>query len=170
MNTMQRETQERIFREWASNHQGILVHLARGFADEPDQDDLLQEMLLALWHAVPRFRGEAAVATFIYRVAQNVALMRYRGRARRPAEASLDDISEPEAPAPTTFERSERLYAAIRRLPELDRALLLMHLDGIAYRDIADSLGITETNVGARLTRLRQRLARQLKENDHEPY
>ncbi|MDX1443559.1 MAG: RNA polymerase sigma factor [Gammaproteobacteria bacterium] len=159
-----KKEQEQLFRDWVTKHQGILLHIARGFAAEPDQDDLVQDMLLALWHAVPKFRGESAESTFIYRVAQNVALTWKRGRSRQPVMDEFDEADHQQPPPSMKFERSAQLYAAIRKLPELDRSLLLMHLDEMPYRQIAETLGLSESNVGARLTRLRQRLARLIKE------
>lgn len=163
------QQREKLFRLWVSEHERILLHVASGFADGADRDDLLQEILLGLWQALPAFRGDAKPATFIYRVAQNVALTRWRRNARQPVPQSLDDIAaEPAAPEPARYERSEQLYAAIRRLPATDSALLLMHLDDCSYRVIADALGISESNVGVRLTRLRHRLSRMMEESKHE--
>jgi RNA polymerase sigma-70 factor (ECF subfamily) len=161
---MKRKEQEAIFRSWITQYQGVLVHLARGFAHAADQDDLVQEMLLAVWHAVPVFRGESSPSTFIYRVAQNTALTWHRRARRQPAMQTLDEAEHAAAPESQKIERSEALYHAIRGLPEVDRSLLLMYLDEMPYRDIAAVLGLSESNVGVRLNRLRARLSAILKE------
>lgn len=161
---MHRAEREKIFREWLERHRRVLEHVVRGFASPAERDDLLQEMLLALWHAVPRFRSEAAVTTYIYRVAQNTALTWRRGLARRPLTEPLDIERHGVSDSPAHFERTEALYAAVRRLPELDRALVLLYLEEISYRDIADVLGMSVSNVGVRLNRARATLAAMIRE------
>lgn len=162
---MKRRQREACFRQWLDRHRGILVSISAGFAAPDDRDDLIQEMMIALWHAVPRFRGEASAATFIYRVAQNTALVWQRGRRRRPAETGLDpELADGDDRSPAMVleqaTRDERLYRAIRRLAAIDRSLVLMQLDGLAYRDMAEVTGLTESNVGVRLNRARRQLAR----------
>lgn len=155
--------QESQFRTWIADHESLLMHCVRGFAPPVDQDDLLQEILIAVWHAVPRFRGDAEPSTFIYRVAQNTALTWRRRLRRRPVAEAYDDERRP-APAPADTERSEALYRAIRELPALDRSLVLLYLDQVPYRKMATILGLSESNVGVRLTRIRTRLATLMQE------
>lgn len=165
---MENGKREALFRQWAERHRGILVHVARGFANDADRDDLLQEMLLAVWHAIPAFRGDAAPSTFIYRVAQNTALTWRRRRQRHPAGEEFDEAAHAAPPFSPKAERTEALYRAIRKLPALDRSLVLLYLDGKSYREMADILGLSESNIGVRLNRLRQRLADELKETFNE--
>lgn len=162
---MKRDLQDNRFREWIRQYQGIFVHIANGFAPPDERDDLLQEMLLATWHSVPHFRGDSSPATFLYRVAQNTALTWYRRRARMPFVEELDESLHAAPPASMKFERSELLYQAIQQLPELDRALVLMYLDELSYRDISEVTGISESNVGVRLNRVRARLAKLVEES-----
>lgn len=161
--------QERRFTDWVRDHAAILERTARGFAPPADRDDLMQELLLAVWKALPAFRGECQASTFLYRVTHNAALTWKRARRGDDRLECLEPIfaspaREPAAPpAPADDrERLELLYAGIRRLPPLDRSLLLLSLDGIGYGEIATLHGLTPTNVGARLTRARQRLAHDL--------
>lgn len=153
---------ERRFTECVRDHAAILHKTANGFAPPGDRDDLKQELLLALWKALPGFRGDCQPSTFVYRVAHNAALT--WKRARRGDER-LDPLDlhvyalPASTPACNDRERLERLYAAIRRLPPLDRSLVLLSLDGVSYDEIAALHGLTATNVGARLTRARQKLA-----------
>jgi RNA polymerase sigma-70 factor (ECF subfamily) len=149
------------FAAWLAPHLPMLHRTARAFAQPADQHDLLQEMTLALWKARPRFRDESAAGTFVHRVAHNAALTWRRGENRRrlrgvTVEAELltrDAGSDPQAAL------LERLYAAIRQLPPVERSLILLSLDGVAYAQIAQLHGLSETNVGARLTRIRQRVS-----------
>lgn len=163
---MNRREREQRFSEWVEQHYGLFVHVAKGFADAPDREDLLQEILLATWHALPAFRGDSSPATFLYRVAQNAALTWCRPLRRRPAVETLDE-GEHAAPLPDTRPaRTEAMYAAIRRLPPADRALVLLYLDESSYREISTITGMSESNVGVRLNRIRRRLAALLKETD----
>lgn len=149
------------FAAWLAPHLPMLHRAARAFAQPADQHDLLQEMTVALWKARPRFRDESAAGTFVHRVAHNAALTWRRGESRRrlrgvtiEAELLMRDAGEdPQGPL------LERLYAAIRQLPPVERSLVLLSLDGVGYAEIARLHGLSETNVGARLTRIRQRVS-----------
>jgi RNA polymerase sigma-70 factor (ECF subfamily) len=134
--------QNALFESWLAQHAAILHHVAHGFADGADRQDLLQELLLALWQAVPAFRGGAQPATFIYRVAHNAALTwrrtarNYRQRVDRFATLDLPFTTHLTG-APRDQEALEHVYAAIRGLPPLDRSLILLHLDGVSYAEMA---------------------------------
>lgn len=147
-----------------ADHRGILVRISTGFAAPADRDDLIQEMMVALWHAIPHFRGDARPSTFIYRVAQNTALVWRRRFNARPPHDELD-VDMPAAGPPPPDEqldlasRDERLYRAIGSLRDIDRSLVLMHLDGLSYREMAEVTGLGESNVGVRLNRARKQLA-----------
>jgi len=155
------------FANWLGPHLPMLHRTARAFAEPADQHDLLQELTLALWKARPSFREQSTAGTFAHRVAHNAALTWKRGEVRRrlrgvliEAELLVHDAGEdPQGPL------LERLYAAIRTLAPVERSLVLLSLDGVAYGEIARLHGLSESNVGARLTRLRQRLATQVKED-----
>lgn len=139
------------FEAWLQQYGAILHKIARSYASPTDRDDLHQDLLIALWEALPYYRSESKPQTFIYRVALNRALN--WTRARRPY------LELPDLPAPSRdHDRLDQLYGAIAQLPELDRSMILLHLDGLTYAEIAQVLGLSETNIGARLTRLRQRL------------
>lgn len=150
------------------DHATILYRVAAGFASGVDRDDLLQELLIALWRAIPAFRGDAQAATFIYRVAHNAALTWKRSERRRDAwqegPTALDRIEAPGGAEDADRELLERVYAGIRELPALDRSLVLMSLDGLSHREMALIHGLSEGNVGVRLHRGRARLAQTLKE------
>lgn len=166
-----REQQER-FDRWLADHGAILHHVVHGFAWGDDRNDLMQELLLALWKALPAFREDAKPSTFIYRVAHNAALTWRRTRlnyARKVEEfcAQLPIVPAATAAPPDTA-LLERIYAEIRRLPALDRSLILLSLDGVPYREMAEIHGLTESNVGVRLNRAKQTLAQQLKDYRHD--
>lgn len=153
------------FQAWVGEHGGVLHRIARAFAVGEDRHDLLQELLLALWRAAPAFRGESAEATFIFKIAHNRALTWRRSEARRrhrQSEYERLQIEEEAGEDP----QIERLYTAIRRLKSVDRSLVLLSLEGQSYADIAAIHGLSETNVGARLTRARKTLAHMMEDDD----
>jgi len=166
---MDSREREALFDSWTREHGAILERAARVFAGSADRDDLLQELLLAVWRAIPAFRHGSKVSTFLYRVAHNAALTWIRARRSRPDLTSepLPDIVDARSTPPSDDAsdgpgRLIRLYAAIQTLPELDRSLVLLSLDGVSYAEIAALHGLSESNVGARLTRARKALARTL--------
>ncbi|MEO6361266.1 MAG: RNA polymerase sigma factor [Sphingomicrobium sp.] len=161
-----------IFAEWMRAHIGVLHRISRAFAHSADQHDLMQELMLAMWKAAPAFRGGSAPSTFIYRVSLNRALTWRRSetkRNRRAAEADAQWHSIANEPADQAeAELLDRLYGAIRQLRLVDRALILMALDGVPHREIGRIHGFTETNVAVRLNRARQQISILMKEQDDE--
>lgn len=156
------------FADWLRPHLPMLHRTARAFADPADQNDLLQELTLALWKARPRVGQARVEAAFAYRVAHNAALTWRRGETRRRRRGAAIETQLVVQDAGTDPQGAllERLYAAIRTLAPVERSLILLSLDGVNYGEIARLHGLSETNVGARLTRIRQRLTR-LVEGDH---
>jgi RNA polymerase sigma factor (sigma-70 family) len=143
-----------------------LARLATTYTDTlTDREDLLQEIAMALWQALPRFRGDCSERTFLFRIATNRAIA-YLARSRaHPTTGEEIEVHDP-APDPEVGlaqeERVERLRRAIRRLPLLYRQAITLSLEGLEYGEIADVLGISESNVGVRLSRARQILRESL--------
>jgi len=152
-----------LFHEVYRDHAGLFMRVARGFTDNAaDRDDLRQEILVALWQALPHFRAQAKLSTYVYRVAHSTALNWKRSRQRyaRKIEGYAGEM--PGEAAPAESERLEWLYARIREFPPADRTLLLLHLDKVAYAEIAEITGLSESNIGVRLHRLKQQLSAQI--------
>ena len=163
--------QQETFDNWLREHAAILHHVANGFATGADRHDLMQELMLALWRAVPAFRGASLPSTFIFRVTHNAALT--WKRAERSYRRRLDSFQEQQAASPAAIDRPggeappdslELLYSAIRSLEPLDRSLVLLQLDGVSYAQIADIHGLSESNVGVRLNRIKHKLTAKLQE------
>ena len=172
MGTMsQCPTHEALFTEWLANHRGIIFKVSQSFAHTPaDTAELAQEMQLQLWRSLPTYSAKAKVSTWIYRVCLNTALAWRRGTNRRTAhiepEADVTQLPVNTAsPAEHAIQRDvlNTLYTAIHAMADSDRALILLLLDGLAYREIADVTGLTETHVGVALTRARKRLTTLMK-------
>ena len=162
---------EQRFRQLLAEHTGLLVKVVRSFAEGPaDADDLFQEILLQVWLSLPNFRAESKPTTWLYRVALNTALgwkRRERTLRRRVAPLLAPDAVAQHTPSDQVDPNSEtidRLYAGIRALPPAKRALLVLHLDGFSYQEIADVVGISANNVGVKLNRIKKELAAAAKE------
>jgi RNA polymerase sigma-70 factor (ECF subfamily) len=154
---------ERALRE----HADRVARIASAYERDPHRvDDLVQEVFLAFWRALPSFRGDASTATFLARIAHNVCVSHVRRAVREPrnepdalAMAESDAQSGPESQT-ELHGRRERLLSAIRAMPLPLRQVVTLHLEGFSGREIAETLEISESNAAVRLTRARTLLRR----------
>jgi RNA polymerase sigma factor (sigma-70 family) len=150
------------------NRQALRRLVASYARSASDHDDLLQEIAIALWRALPGFRGECSERAFLFRIAHNRCMTHI---AKRRSTISLadgcidreDPHGDPEAQVSQEHERG-RLLRAIQQLPLIYREVVLLMLEGMDYREISEVVGISESNVGARLNRARQQLKKTLEE------
>ena len=160
---MRDSERDRIFGDWLEGHKGILFKVVHAYAFEhADRQDLFQEIAIQVWRSVDRFRGESSVPTWMYRVALNTAIAwtRKEGRHQRgkqPIEV-LEGLLTP-ASSDGLDPRVEWLYRQIARLKDVDRSVALLMLDGFSYKEIAAIVGITESNVGVKINRIKSALA-----------
>jgi len=154
---------DRIFDDWLASHKGILFKVVHAYAfTHADLQDLFQEIVFQIWRSVDSFRGDSSVPTWMYRVALNTAIDwtrkedRHR-RGKQPFEAveGLLTMSSSNGRDP----RVEWLYHQIAQLKDVDRSVALLLLDGFSYKEIASIVGITESNVGAKINRIKSALA-----------
>lgn len=153
---------ERLLREYAAP----LARLAASYArNESERDDLLQDIAVGLWRALPSFREECSERTLLFRIAHNRALSLLTRRSRAPTLAPLDgahDVAASSGRNPAmVYERREhgqRLLGAVRALPLAQRQVLLLVLEGLSHLEIADVLGVTENVVAVRANRARAAL------------
>jgi RNA polymerase sigma factor (sigma-70 family) len=131
-------------------------------------EDLLQEIAMALWTALPGFRGDSSERTWVYRVAHNTAISFVASRQRRAKrEQASDELPEtasnvnPEGEA-IDRERRTRLWEEVQRLPILDRQLVILYLEGLTAAEIETVTGLSSGAVATRLTRVRKKLAAQV--------
>ncbi len=162
---------ESLFRTWLIEHQGTVLKVARAYTlTVEDCQDLAQEILLQAWLSLPRFEERSDVSTWFYRVALNTALSWHRQEHRRRRHNAAIEIADVPLVAPESAEQLiqreavERLYAALRQLPGTDAALVLLYLDDLTYRQIAEVLGISENHVGVKLNRAKKALSELLKD------
>lgn len=168
---------EKTFAQWLKSHGAILHQLSRAYAPEPvDVEELHQEMMVQLWRSIPRFSGKAKASTWIYRVCLNTGLTWRRTTLRREARVvgMPEKIKTAHSAESTPAEHQEKgdlhaaLMTAVRALPPGQRSLVVLALDGLAYRQIAEITGLTENHVGVTLSRARQSLTQKMQGISHE--
>ena len=154
--------QEELFAEIHRDHSGLIARTAYAFAsDHADRDDLFQEILISLWRAIPQFSGGAKLSTYVYRVALSCALNWKRSRRRYAKKLEHYGYVLPALAvdsSPRDQDRLHWLYARILELPPVDRSLILLSLDRLGYGEIAEITGLSESNIGVRLHRIKQQL------------
>lgn len=161
---------EARFRDWLERFRPLLAKVVRGFANSrQDEQELFQDVLVQLWQSVERFDGRCADSTWVYRVAFNTAMAWSRAAKRRSArQVDTPDFDTMPAPSAPNTAQIDALYAAIRQLPAPETALIMMHLEGASYREMAEVMGLSEAHVGTKLTRTRARLAKLMNGDRHE--
>ncbi len=159
--------QDKLFQQWIEAHKGVILKVVRANAADPeDQNDLFQEIALQVWRSIPSFQERAKVSTWIYRVALNTAMVWHRSqkihRRSQPLYVVDEQFDSNEDP-PESLANQEKLdwlYEEIRRLPKAERSIALLYLDARSYQEISEILGISTTNVGVKLNRLKKHLGK----------
>ncbi|WP_170254474.1 RNA polymerase sigma factor [Phaeodactylibacter luteus] len=153
-------------REVLEQYGSIIFRVARSYAHSAaDADDLAQDISIQVWRSLSNYDPSRKLSTWVYRVALNVALSHQRKEVRRKQQAAgLNDgwPPKPDPASPLQAERVQQLQDWIRRLPPLDRALMLLHLDAFSHQEIAAALGISASNAGTKISRLKARMAKDL--------
>lgn len=153
------------FEDLLAAHRGIVLKIAASYARErEDRADLAQEIALQLWRAWPGYDATRPFSTWMYRVALNVAITHRRRAHAAPVHEALDAELDTLAGARDVDHEAREQLALVERamaaLGPLDRALLLLHLEGLPHAQCGEVLGLTENNVAVRLSRIRQHLRR----------
>ena len=167
--TMTGDDRQQGFAALLQRHAGIVFKVANTYARLPDdRADLAQEIAAQLWRAWPKYDPTRSVSTWMYRVALNVAISHVREQSLRqrhdavPLDDDLHDMADASATDHENENHLRLLQAFIARQPPLDRALLLLYLEERPQREIAEILGITESNVSTKIGRLKQRIRDEL--------
>ena len=155
-----------------NNHRGIIYKVCHLYGKEKDyREDLFQEIVLQLWRSFPNFRKESLLTTWMYRVALNTAISQFRKDVKKPegqslsrAEFQIPDIAFPDG----ENDQMTLLNQAIQQLTRIERALIMLYLEEKSYREISDIMGITQSNVGVKLNRIKLKLEKIIKENNYE--
>ncbi len=155
--------QTQKFLDFLNENTAVIRKVCRLYTDTPnDFNDYFQEVVLQLWKSFGSFRGDAKASTWVYRVALNVCLSQLKRRKRQvistPIDANATQHWAYTAYDTTEEEQIQQLYAAIRQLKEFDRAIIMLYLEEQSYDEIADILGISQSNVGVRINRIKKQL------------
>jgi RNA polymerase sigma-70 factor (ECF subfamily) len=154
------ETQ-RTFQALIEQHKKILYKVCHAYCrDMQDREDLAQDIVAQLWRSYPGFDGRATFSTWMYRVALNVAISAHRADTMRHRHVVSDEerllcAVDPAATDPSDLRMIHQVMAS---LDAMNRSLMLLYLDGYAAADIAHMLGISETNVTTRISRVKQQI------------
>ena len=138
------------------------------FYQHPFREDYYQEILIRLWKAYPKFKRESAVSTWLYRVALNAAIDLVRKESIQPVYKELSaqeySIHDSHSADNSMTDKKEQLYQAINQLSDIEKAIIILYLEGNEYKEISAVIGISETNVGVRINRIKKQLIKLLKD------
>ena len=152
---------ERQFLQLIDQHQGIIHKICRLYRDSrEDREDLFQEIVYQLWKSAPSFEGKAKFSSWMYRVALSTAIATFR--KKKPNILYTPALPE-QAAQQAPEEQREQLFEALKQLNDGDKALIALYLEDLSYREIAEITGITETNVGVKLNRIKNKIQQLLK-------
>jgi RNA polymerase sigma factor (sigma-70 family) len=156
-----KEALDQAFLSEVNQNLGIAHKVARlYFADPDERDDVIQEMMYQLWRSYPRFNKQSKFSTWMYSVCLNTALTYVRKSSRRKSEPLSETHMQI---AENKEEKIARMYQAIGTLSPLNRAIVMLYLDDLSYEEIASVTGLTKTNVGVRLVRIKSELEKKMK-------
>ena len=158
---MTENEQETVFNRWLEQHKGILFKIVRSFAlNAEDRKDLFQEIATKVWCSIPKYRETATPATWIYRVSLYAAIAWSKSEKKHCAGIlSFQEIDSAWSKGETHDDpRLSWLYEQIGQLEEVERSLVILILDGYSYREVAEIIGISESNVGVKFSRIKKKL------------
>lgn len=154
------------FVQLIEQHQNIVHKVCKIYTDSREaHKDLFQEITIQLWKAYPKFRGDSKFSTWMYRVSLNTAITLYRKSKRRPKTQNYDWVDfkiKHEEYDSTEDEQLSLMYAAIKELNDIDKALVFLYLEDKNYKEISDTLGISEVNARVKMSRIKKKLKKTL--------
>lgn len=165
---MTEKEQRDILEAWLKLHKGLIFKIVRAYT-VADHDDLFQEIIIQVWRSIPSFRQESSVTTWLYRIALNTAIKWTKKEKKHSGGETLHDVEHLLQENRTAVdERLTWLYAEIHKLDEIDRSVTLLMLEGFSYKEMAAMLGISESNVGVKINRIKKQLIAKSKNYDHQ--
>ncbi len=161
--------QQKTFNSWIKDYRALLFKVVRAYTlNNDDANDLFQEIAIQVWKSIPNFRGESAASTWLYRIALNTAI-RWSKRERKHNDGKQDFDSSAymlEYKPDQQDERLEWLYYQIAQMDEVDKSLTLLLLDGFSYKEMAEMMGISDSNIGVKIHRIKKYLVERSKTYD----
>lgn len=158
---MKTQLEQRFVAQLEEN-QNIVHKICRMYTnDQQSHKDLFQEITIQLWRAYPKFRGDSKFSTWMYRVALNTAITLYRKSKRRIKTQDYDTVHFKISDIPYDDEAEQQLnlmYKAVKQLNDIEKALVFLYLEDKNYRDISETLGISEVNARVKMNRIKTKL------------
>ena len=152
---------EATFTKLIQEHQALLFKVTSIYTDnKQDQEDLFQEVVYQLWKYFNSFRNESKITTWMYRVAMNTAITHLKRNKRRPDSVPIAEVIVKQTEQKDTVyeERLRWLYQQLQELNTLDKGLIFLLLEGKSYQEISTITGLKPSNVGTRISRIKQKL------------
>ena len=145
-----------------NDHRGLIYKVCHLYCDDPeDRKDLFQEIVLQVWKSLGSFRQESTIGTWMYRIALNTAITHFRKEKRLGGKVSLTGIDIPDLNDSSEKEdQLKELFKAIENLDRIDKSIILLYLEEKNYEEISEITGLTRTNVGVRLNRIKIKLSK----------
>ena len=158
---MNKELEHKFISEFQQN-QNIVHKVCRIYTSNQDaHNDLFQEITIQLWKAYPKFRGDSKLSTWMYRIGLNTAITLYRKSKRRINTQDFDTVLhkiESKEYDDTEEEQLKLMYSAIHQLSDIDKALIFLYLEDKNYKEISETLGISEVNARVKMNRIKTKL------------
>lgn len=157
---------EKEFIELIKYHQGILHKICNVyFLRDPYKEDYYQEILIRVWKSYPGFKKQSTFSTWLYRVALNTAIDLIRKQNILPVHIGLSKVEYniPDHKNNAESENREKLYMAISQLSDVEKAIILLYLEDYSYKEISEIIGISESNTGVKINRIKNQLINLLK-------
>lgn len=161
-------SREEEFAQIIKDNEGVIFKITTMYTTNgQDQKDLYQDIVYQLWKSYGSFRNESKISTWMYRVALNTAIRQLKKSKRKPDAVSIDQVvlQETEIRNPVFEERLKLLYHHIKQLNVLEKGVMLLLLEGKKYQEIAEITGLSPSNVGTRISRIKEKLRTQIKNN-----
>ena len=152
---------EAVFTNLIREHQGLLYKVTSIYTDnKEDQEDLFQEVVFQLWKYFDSFRNDAKITTWMYRVAMNTSITFIKKKKRRPDSVSVAEVFNNESDTHNEVfeERLRLLYQHLKHLNTLEKGLIFLLLEGKSYNEIAQITGLSASNVGTKISRVKKKL------------
>lgn len=163
---------DKDFNKVISEYQSLVRKICFGFASNEDElNDFTQEVFIQIWRKLDTFRGQSKISTWIYRVTVNVCLYEVSKKKRNEKikqELVKFPIDETDSSV-TQFKENQinYLYDAIKKLPQLDRAIIMLYLEKRTHNEIAEIIGLSQSNVGVRINRIKKKLKKIMKDGKY---
>ena len=147
-------------------HQGLIYKVTKVHTNsKEDAEDLYQDIVYQLWKSLGTFRNESKISTWIYRIALNASITHLRKEKRKGSQLAVTEelLNKEDTKDNLQEERFETMYAYLKKLNEVEKGIIFLYLEGKSYDEIAAITGFTASNVGTRLSRIKQKISADIK-------